>query len=103
MSRHTHFEPYSVSYDEVVGFVEENECVANWLKKYSSAPHSEKKLSGSRLNKASVLCRFFKWLRIRKSINLRPKEFLNRQLRFRQSIEHLDGNKISRKQERQRS
>ena len=47
-----------VSKIEVAGFVEESACVGNWLKKYVSGP--EGGLSGSKLNKAHILCRFFK-------------------------------------------
>ena len=78
---------YGVSHDEVVRFVRENACVANWLKKYMRAPldESDVGLSGSRLNRARILCRFFKWLMVVKNVDLSPDELLDRQLKLRQS------------------
>lgn len=73
-----------VSYGEVLDFVDGNPCVASWLKKFTLAPRNVKRISGSRLNKARILCRFFKWLRVR-GIVLSPQELLDLQLKKRQS------------------
>ena len=43
------------------------------------------RLSGSRENKARCLCRFMKWLRIEKNINLSPLELLNYHSKMRKS------------------
>ena len=75
---------YGVSHSDVEEFISRNSFVANWLKKYAPAPRGQW-LSGSRLNKARLLCRFFRWLRIEKGIDIAPKELLNRQLQLRQS------------------
>ena len=72
-----------VSKSEIARFVESNRCVANWLRKYMSGPEGD--LSGSKLNRARILCRFFKWLRILKDVSLEPIELLDRQLQLRQS------------------
>lgn len=74
---------YGVSKVEVAEFVEANPCVSNWLKKYASGVDGG--LSGSKLNKARILCRFFKWLRVVKNVDLSPSGILNRQLKLRQS------------------
>ena len=75
---------YGVSDVEVAEFVEANGLVKAWLSKFRCGPH-DGWLSGSRLNKARVLCRFFKWLRVVKEITLSPGELLNLQLKKRQS------------------
>jgi len=72
-----------VSGDEIAGFVEGNPCVANWLRKFMAGPQGG--LSGSKLNKTRMLCRFFKWLRVVKGVFLSPLELLDRQLQLRQS------------------
>lgn len=63
--------------------------VQNWLRKYRLAPRSEG-LSGSRLNKARILCRFFKWLQVVKDLEISPSELLDRQLKMRQSSSVAD-------------
>ena len=85
------FRPCGVSYEEVLRFVRANECVANWVRRFRLAPRGEsvwlsarEELSGSRLNKARILCRFFKWLRLEKEVNLAPRELLDLQLEKRQ-------------------
>lgn len=99
MGRHTALAPryLGVSKVEIIGWLKENPCVENWLKKFrlsvlgerekrlNKLKESEEKLSGSRLNKARMVCRFFKWLRVVKDIDLKPLELLNRQLQLRQS------------------
>lgn len=75
---------YGVSFDEVEEFVEGNEVVKVWCKKFRAAPRKAW-LSGSRLDKARILCRFFKWLRIEKSIDLSPSELLERHRKLRLS------------------
>ena len=82
---YAHFGPWGVSYAEVLRFVEDNPCVANWLKKYSVDPRSKKKISGTRLHKSRRLCRFFKWLKAEKKIDLSPGELLNYQNDLRQN------------------
>jgi len=73
----------SVSKDEIADFVGRNHCVANWLKKFRSGPKGG--ISGSKLNKVRMLCRFFKWLHLVKRIDLAPFELLDMQLQKRQS------------------
>lgn len=82
---YVHFGPWGVSYAEVLRFVEDNPCVENWLRKYSVDPLSRKKISGSRMGKARRLCRFFKWLKVEKKIDLSPRELLNYQNDLRQN------------------
>lgn len=73
----------SVSMGEVAEFVKDNPYVANWLRKFRSGPKGG--ISGSKLNKVRMLCRFFKWLHVVKGIDLAPDELLDRQLQLRQS------------------
>ena len=80
---------YGVSGRELTLFVEENELVKMWCLKFSSRPR-EGWLSGSRRDKARVLCRFFKWLKVVKDIDLSPKDLLNRQIRLRESLDIVD-------------
>ena len=85
-----------VSKVEIAEFVEENPCVKDWLRKFrlSVLDEREKKrgerLSGSRLNKARMLCRFFRWLRVEQGVDLRPLELLDRQLRLRKTASIKD-------------
>jgi len=72
-----------VSRGEIQEFVEGNSCVSSWVGKYRSGP--EGGLSGSRLSKAGILCRFFKWLRVVKGVSVEPRDLLERQLKLRQS------------------
>jgi hypothetical protein len=58
---------YGVSRQEVDAFVRDNSCVEQFLAKYAVA---------SRYNFSRYLCMFFKWLRIRKGLQLSPSEFL---------------------------
>ena len=74
---------YGVSHGEVEDFIRENASVGNWVRKYRSGPGGG--LSGSKLNKARILCRFFRWLRVKKDLDVSPSELLDRQLRMRQS------------------
>ena len=74
---------YGVSKREIDEFLDANPVVSGWLRKFRSSP--EGGLSGSKLNKARILCRFFKWLRVVKNVDLSPSELLDRQLRLRQS------------------
>lgn len=75
---------YGVSGRELARFVEENELVKFWCQKFSSRPR-EGWLSGSRRDNARVLCRFFKWLKVVKDVDLSPVELLNRQIKLRKS------------------
>lgn len=74
---------YGVSHGEVEDFIRENANVGNWVRRYRSGPGGG--LSGSKLNKARILCRFFRWLRVVKDLVFSPGELLDRQLRMRQS------------------
>ena len=57
-------------------FVNENELVQSWLRKYRGHTiHTY----------ARVLCRFFKWLRVKLDIQLSPRELLNEQIALRKS------------------
>ena len=75
--------PYGVGKQEVETFVEANPCVQDFLGKYKN---SEK----SQFFSARSLCMFFKWLRIRKGIELPPEEFLNVLLKKRSSVKVED-------------
>lgn len=68
---------YGVSLEEVVRFVESDVLVENFLSKYEVAPRGLW-FSGSRLERARVLCRFFKWLRVKRRIVLSPSELLEK-------------------------
>lgn len=80
---------YGVSCKEVARFVEENEVVRVWCRKFRCAPRGDR-LSGSRLEKARVLCRFFKWLRVKEGVVLSPSDLLKRHRRLRRSDEIED-------------
>jgi len=54
---------YGVSDRELTSLVEDSKLVRFWLRKFGSRP-KEGWLSGSRRDKARILCRFFKWLRM---------------------------------------
>jgi len=58
---------YGVERGEIEAFVGENLCVEQFLRKYADS---------SRYNFSRYLCMFFKWLRIRKGLELKPNEFL---------------------------
>lgn len=58
---------YGVSGSEVVAFVDANLCVQQFLSKYSV---------NSRRIFSRYLCMFFKWMKLRKSLDLRPSDFL---------------------------
>jgi hypothetical protein len=58
---------YGVTRGEVGAFVDGNLCVRQFLGKYAEA---------TRYNFSRYLCMFFKWLRIRKGLELSPSEFL---------------------------
>ena len=73
---------------EVADFVKENGCVASWLRKYACGPDGG--LSGSRLSRARVLCRFFKWLRLEEEIFLSPSELLKVQAKKRKSDDPVE-------------
>jgi len=75
---------YGVSHSEVSSFVESSPLVTGWIRKFASSPAGG--LSGSRLNKARILCRFFKWLRVKKGLDLSPSALLDRQLKLRESV-----------------
>ena len=64
---------YGTSKVEVAKFVEENQIVKEWLGRFGDNRNAYK------------LCRFFKWLRIVKGVELSPKELLNEQIRLRNS------------------
>ena len=66
---------YSVSAADVERFIAENECVREFLSKYVAG--------GTRMEKAVGLCRFFRWLRVVKGLELSPKLFLDEHLRRR--------------------
>ena len=67
---------YGVSRSEVDAFVSENLCVRQFLGKYSES---------TQYNFSRYLCMFFKWLRIRKGLELKPGEFLQLLSEKRQS------------------
>lgn len=67
---------YGVSKAEVSSFVEENEAVKDWLGKFGGRSVYEK---------SHMLCRYFKWLKIVKNVDVSPKELLNEQIRLRAS------------------
>jgi len=67
---------YSVSMGEVVGFVEGNVCVREFLGRYEEG-------GVTWWEKAVGLARFFKWLRVVKGLDLSPREFLDLHLRKR--------------------
>jgi hypothetical protein len=75
---------HSVSDRELTRFVENSGLVKFWLRKSSSRP-KEDWLSSSRRDKARILCRFFKWLRIEKDVDLTPRELMERHRKFRLS------------------
>ena len=58
---------YGVGGSEVEAFVAENPCVSQFLGKYAAS---------SRHSFSRYLCMFFKWLRMRKGLELSPSEFL---------------------------
>lgn len=58
---------YGVSRQEVDAFIQDNTCVQRFLKKYAQS---------TRYNFSRYLCMFFKWLRLRKDLDLKPTEFL---------------------------
>lgn len=64
---------YSVGEADVSRFIEENECVRDFLRKFeeNSVTLSEK---------AVGLARFFRWLRVVKGLELKPAEFLDTHL-----------------------
>lgn len=74
---------YGVSHGEILELVELSSSVAGWLNRFEVGPGGG--FSGSRLNKARILCRFFKWLRVVKGLDLTPEELLDRQLKLRGS------------------
>ena len=67
---------YSISEGEVVGFVESNQCVREFLNKYE-------KDGISYWEKAVGLARFFRWLDVVKGVELSPSQFLNLHLQKR--------------------
>lgn len=80
---------YGVSSRELARFIEENEIVKFWCQKFSSGSR-EGWLSDSRRDNARILCRFFKWLKIVKDVDLSPTELLNRQFELRKSLNIAD-------------
>jgi len=75
--------PFWVSKDEVARFVEENNEVRNFLRKYSS--RSGKGQNSTQNLYAQTLCRFFKWLKVAQHWSVSPRELLNDQLCNRES------------------
>ena len=67
---------YGVTRGEVDVFVAENVCVRQFLGKYAES---------TQLSFSRYLCMFFKWLRIRKGLELSPGEFLQVLCEKRQS------------------
>jgi len=65
---------YGVSKGEIERFVRDSEVVQVWVDRYVE-----------RYENAHRLCRFFKWLRVVKGIDVSPKEFLNELIRLRGS------------------
>lgn len=72
---------YGVCRAEVDVFVSENLCVRQFLGKYSES---------TQYNFRRYLCMFFKWLRIRKGLELKPAEFLQVLCEKRQSVQVED-------------
>jgi hypothetical protein len=58
---------YGVSRGEITRFVEDNLCVRQFLGKYAES---------TKYNFSRYLCMFFKWLKIRKGLDLSPDRFL---------------------------
>jgi integrase len=58
---------YGVTREEIDRFVRENTCVQRFLKKYAAS---------TQFSFSRYLCMFFKWLRLRKGLELKPTEFL---------------------------
>ncbi len=67
---------YGVFKGDLERFVGENRVVRDWVGKYEERTGR---------NKARVLCRFFKWLRMERGIHLSPREMLNEQIALRSS------------------
>ena len=67
---------YGVSRDLVERFVEENEVVREWVARFSGE---------NVYASAYKLCRFFKWLKMERGVELSPKELLNEQIGLRSS------------------
>jgi len=80
----------SVSRGELVEFVEANPCVKDWLGKFMLAARSDKAISGGQEDKARMLCRFFKWLRLEHDIVLSPRELLKFQIQKRKSDDPVE-------------
>lgn len=78
-----------LSYEEILEFAQDP-CVQSWLGKYRLAARNDAELSGSRLNKARILCRFFKWARVRKGLVLSPMQLLKKQDDLRRTGEFED-------------
>lgn len=67
---------YSVSENEVVRFLGENQCVREFLNRYEEGGVTWSE-------KAVGLARFFRWLKVVKGLDLSPSEFLNMHLKKR--------------------
>ena len=65
---------YGVSKGEIERFVRDSEVVQVWVDRYVE-----------KYENAHRLCRFFKWLRVVKGVDVSPKEFLNELIRLRGS------------------
>ena len=68
---------YSVDKNEVERFVDKNELVRRYLNRYRRGMTRNSSFS----QRAHILCRFFKWLRLVKGWVVSPEELLNDQLR----------------------
>ncbi len=80
---------YGVTDEEITVFVEENRAVKTWIQRFSPRAR-EGWLSGTRRDYSRVLCRFFKWLKVVKDLDLSPEELLNRQAEFRRCSNVVD-------------
>ncbi len=80
---------YSVTGDEVERFVAANGVVRDWLGKYEG---------GTWGKYAAVLCRFFKWLRLVKGVDLSPEELLDEHIVLRDSSSNSRKRSVSSKQ-----
>jgi len=75
--------PYGVGKGEVESFVEANPCVKDFLAKYKNSVQSQ-------FFSGRSLCMFFKWLRVKKEVEISPAGFLNVLLKKRSSVKVAD-------------
>lgn len=74
---------FGVSGEEVLRFVEENDVVGSFLRRYRRAGRKGQRSTWEVY--AETLCRYFKWLRLGRGWDVSPVELLNDQLGRRES------------------